>query len=120
MAKDSNEDLDELIAKRIEIANTNTSSGDKVVQIAWLAKGIDLWHKSDGKFGHSPEDAMKYIISSVTRLNANLLHKQDITSRLDEMRKLHTDEIKSFGIKTYDYSGDRITSLEQELKRTEG
>lgn len=64
----SEDELDNLIEKRIKIASTETKSGDEVVHIAWLADGIDLWNRSNGKFGHSHEDARRYIISSVTRL----------------------------------------------------
>lgn len=61
-------DLKELIEWRVQIATNHTKSKDEVVQIAWLADGIDIWHKSDGKRGHSPEQARHYIISSITRL----------------------------------------------------
>ncbi len=64
----SEDELDKLIEERVKIASTKTKSGDEVVHIAWLADGIDLWNRSNGKFGHSPEDARRYIISSVTRL----------------------------------------------------
>ena len=64
----SEDELKKLIEERVKIASTGTKSGDEVVHIAWLADGIDLWNRSNGKFGHSPEDARRYIISSVTRL----------------------------------------------------
>ena len=63
----SEDELEHLIEERVKIAS-ETKSGDRVVHIAWLADGIDLWNRSNGKFGHSPEDARRYIISSVTRL----------------------------------------------------
>jgi hypothetical protein len=64
-------EVDDLIEQRIKIASTESKSNDEVVQIAWLADGIDLWHRSDGKRGHSPAEAQRYIISSVTRLIAS-------------------------------------------------
>ena len=57
----------QLIEERIKVASTQTKSNDDVVQIAWLADGIDLWHRSNGKMGHSPADARRYIISSISR-----------------------------------------------------
>lgn len=88
---------DELIEERIKLASTQTKSDDDVVQIAWLADGIDLWHRSGGERGHSPAEARRYIISSITRLvdsavleaenNARyLLHSilsSDVDSELD-------------------------------------
>ena len=60
--------IDDLIDRRVLEAKNSTKSDDEVVHIAWLARGIDLWHKSGGKMGHPPEKAERYIISSVTRL----------------------------------------------------
>lgn len=67
----TDEQLEELIERRIKMASTETKSTDEVVQIAWLADGIDLWHRSSGKMGHSPANARRYIISSITRLIAS-------------------------------------------------
>ena len=61
-------DQDQLIQDRVDAAKNLTQSDDEVVQIAWIADGIDLWHRSGGKHGHSPDTARHYIISSVTRL----------------------------------------------------
>lgn len=61
------EELETLIERRIKEASTATKSSDEVVHIAWLADGIDLWHRSNGKRGHSPTKARRYIISSVSR-----------------------------------------------------
>lgn len=65
--KPNEEELDQLIERRIKIASTETKSTDPVVQIAWLADGIDVWHLSKGKRGNSPAKARRYIISSVSR-----------------------------------------------------
>lgn len=64
----TDEAIQTLIDERFKIATTKQTSTDPVVQIAWLAQGIDLWHRSGQKRGHSPEKAMWHIISSVTRL----------------------------------------------------
>jgi len=118
MAKDYTSQIEKLIQERFEIAVNKTTSKDSVVHIAWLAKGIDIWHKSGGKMGHTPEDAMQYIISSVTRL----LHKQDIESRLDEIKNSRAgwskpDHAFIINIDTGQQQDDRITSLEQELEK---
>ena len=68
LANNTEDEAKQLNEERVKIASTETKSGDEVVHIAWLADGIDLWNRSNGKFGHSPEDARRYIISSVTRL----------------------------------------------------
>jgi hypothetical protein len=73
----SEEKLRQLIEERIKIASTRTKSDDEVVQIAWLADGIDIWHSSDGKRGHSPAKARRYIISSVTRLITTLQRQHE-------------------------------------------
>jgi hypothetical protein len=64
------DELQDTIDKRVEEAESKTTSDDEVVQIAWLASGIDIWHRSGGKHGLSPSDAVRYIISSVTRYTA--------------------------------------------------
>lgn len=64
----NNSELEKEIKERVKVALTETKSDDPVVHLAWLAKGIDLWHRSNKKSGHSPENAMKHIISSATRL----------------------------------------------------
>src|SRR4051812_26455238 len=68
MSKQPDKELNELIAKRIDIAATQTKSDDEVVHIAWLADGINVWYQTNGDRGNSPEEARRYIISSVTRL----------------------------------------------------
>ncbi len=86
MSKTTNttESLDELIERRVNEAATKTKSPDSVVQIAWLAQGIDIWHKSNGKMGNSPEDAQRYIISSVTRL----LQQEVLRGRVEVLNRL--------------------------------
>lgn len=82
-------ELKQLIAKRIEIATTKTKSDDPIVQIAWLAQGIDLYHRSDGKRGHSPEKAMEYIISSITRhIAENYLSKQEVLAAIPKKKDI--------------------------------
>ena len=84
---ESEKELEALIAKRIEIATTKTKSDDPIVQIAWLAQGIDLWHRSDKKRGHSPEKAIGYIISSITRhIQANYISKDRVRAAVEGKR----------------------------------
>lgn len=64
----SDEELETLIQKRIDIADAKTESSDNVVHLAWLVQGLDLWHRSNGKMGHSPAEAQRFIISQATRL----------------------------------------------------
>lgn len=83
---DANEKtLGNLIKERITASN-GTTSDDRVVQIAWLADGIDLWHKSNGQRGHSPVKARRFIISSMSRL-------------LDEKSKDQREILKQHGWK---------------------
>jgi hypothetical protein len=63
-------ELEKLIEKRIKIASTETKSDDEVVQIAWLADGIDVWYQTNGERGNSPAAVRRYLISSITRLIA--------------------------------------------------
>lgn len=32
---------------------TKTSSPNPLVHILWLLDGVDLWHRTEGKYGHS-------------------------------------------------------------------
>lgn len=68
----SDSELDELIEKRIKIASTETKSDDRVVQIAWLADGINVWYQTNGERGNSPAEARRFIISSISRLLAEV------------------------------------------------
>lgn len=99
---DGSDELDEIIEKRIRIASEQTKSEDEVVHIAWLAKGIDLWHKSNGKVGHSPEEAERYIISSVSRLIA------------DKQAEAVTEFIESIANEGVQKTGTRIKQLDME------
>lgn len=85
---DQDKELDAIIERRIEIAKDATDSNDPVVQIAWLAQGIDVWHRTNGKRGHSPNQARSYIISSVTRL-LDAHTKQAIFNELQQLARDH-------------------------------
>lgn len=85
---DVDSELDELIEQRIKTASTETKSDDPVVQIAWLADGIQVWHSSNGKRGHGPAETRRYIISSISRLIASQRKEAELAGRIDEWRKL--------------------------------
>ena len=107
------EELDKLIAERFEISKTQTSSSDPVVQIAWLAKGIDIWHMTNGKMGSSPENAMHYIISSVTRL----IHSETVAARKDEHDKLYEAFVLNMDIA--EWHAHRVVELMRETLKGE-
>lgn len=52
---------------------TKTSSPNPLVHIIWLMDGVDLWHRTDGKFGHAIEDARRYMASQLVRLPSERL-----------------------------------------------
>lgn len=55
------------------VERTKTSSNNPLVHIIWLMDGVDLWHRSEGKFGHTIEDARRYMASQLVRLPSERL-----------------------------------------------
>jgi len=106
----SSSNLEELIEERIKIASTQTTSKDRVVHIAWLADGKDIWNKSNGKRGHSPAEARRYIISSVSRLIA----EAETKARIDEHHKL--DAALNLNMDIAEWSLHRESELTSLLK----
>ena len=103
-------DIDKLIEQRIQDAKNNTKSSDEVVHIAWLARGIDIWHESGGKMGNSPDDAERYIISSVTRLISTAVREARIDENERYLKMLETGKWRSFGIEVT----ERLAQLKED------
>lgn len=71
------------------------SSENELTKIGWLVFGLDLWHQTEGKFGHSKEDATRYVISSVAHLLAR--HRDEAAREAEERtRKLYIKELKYY------------------------
>lgn len=60
--------IDSRISDVLHAAHTQTKSGDWLVHICWLIQGLDMHHRSDGKFGHSLEKTQQYVISNILRM----------------------------------------------------
>ena len=57
-------DVDEILKE----ASSKTKSDNDLVHIAWLIQGLDIWHKSGGKVGHSLEKCQRYVLNRITNL----------------------------------------------------
>lgn len=99
-------ELEKLIEKRIKIASTETTSDDEVVQIAWIADGLDLWYRTKGERGHSPAQTRRYIISSVTRL-LQQARVAEVERYADYLVDLDSEAAFEFGWNEYAYKRTR-------------
>jgi hypothetical protein len=61
-------EIEARIAEVLETAKTTHKSDDPLVHICWLIQGIDIHQKTDGKRGHSIQDAQRYVISNILRM----------------------------------------------------
>lgn len=85
-------DSEQLIQQRIETALAESKKGnshDDIAHLLWLAQGIDIWHRTSGACGHSLDDAMKYLASSIVRRDQQRL-TQAIEIVEAEYQKLRT------------------------------
>lgn len=111
-------DIDKLIEQRVQEAKTKTKSDDEVVQIAWLARGIDVWYKTNGDRGNSPDDAERYLISSITRLlDRHTTHlKAELLAKLPMQHRNVGADIGDLRKKGYNQAITEITKIiEKEL-----
>lgn len=64
---------DDQIEKRAreiaEEARAVVVSDDPLVHIAWLIHGLDIWHRTGGKLGHSLDKTVFYVTSNILRGN---------------------------------------------------
>ena len=66
------------IDEALNEAENATKSDNDFTHLAWLIDGIEIHRKSDGKMGHSVQDAKRYVVSSAVRI----VHR-----RVDEAKK---------------------------------
>ena len=81
------EEIEQAIQTAIDEAKNTTKSDNPVTHILWLVQGLDLWHRTNGKMGHSLDEVVRYVASSVIRDKeaAVLAGKLEALTELDNL-----------------------------------
>lgn len=59
--------IEERVAEIVAESQTAGSSANPLVQIAWLIHGLDLWHRTGGRMGHTLTETVEYVTSFILR-----------------------------------------------------
>lgn len=68
----------------IERAKSSANSSDPLIHLLWKIDGLDIWHRTGGKRGHSLEDCKRYALASVSEaINHRLTQfAEEVSNRL--------------------------------------
>ena len=104
--------------ERINLAiaeSKKTKSADPLAHLAWLVEGLELWHRSNGKHGHSPDDCKRFVISSA----AHLLAKETAKARINEVEQMKAAGLMGANKPSalYEYAKERLGRLQTTNKQ---
>jgi len=68
--EEANDAIKARVASIVAETRATATSDDPLVQIAWIIFGLDMWHRTNGNMGHSPDLTVEYVTSRVLRLLA--------------------------------------------------
>lgn len=84
------QDADRRVNEVLELSKSKTSDSGPIVHILWLVEGLDLYHRTGGKMGHSLDDCKRYIASQIIR---GFILKADVVEAMGDMEGRETEDM---------------------------